>query len=527
MGSPSNRCGTLGYSNPFPNDETVRALRAIGVPTLGGITVEEAQEQLKSLARAMEDSKFSGIIPAFTTPQKGNTMPVTAQTYFEKTVRNLFAGYKVDHPVARALYTRRKEFHSPLELQLTGIGMIPEARADLAKNLARVSDVIDSPYEEIIVGGGMHAAIYAATRVACGHPKPLVIEREEHTGGALACTSVPSFYLNSRNKPGEYNGLPGEMGALNYLPGATVQSNNLAMEEFQPNSDLGWIVQMTLAQYADVVTGVEVGVVSGTGSSTVVVVETDDGDWKCRRVIDARGLGKVNRLGVGKPNPRILYFPDFMKHMTSTPFPLVGMKRVAVVGGGDSGKCALEALVGLGPTRHKSVYRLDNIERIDWYGGTDLPLTCDNFRATTRSRYAALAGFLPREDFGRLDAPSKIAPVRRRLNSVSPIFEGASIGGRNYDMVVVCVGNSVSNPLPGMSIDPDTLAVNAGFCTGNEIVGRQCIEGGPFERITIGPRARIRFSEAETDRGIQAIPENVNALFRLGWRTATLASQLK
>jgi hypothetical protein len=71
---------------------------------------------------------------------------------------------------------------------------------------------------EVIIGAGFHAAVYAATRVLSGFPKPLVVERGHRAGGTFAMTDRPTFYLNSRNRPGG-GGLAGDQGtSLNYLP---------------------------------------------------------------------------------------------------------------------------------------------------------------------------------------------------------------------------------------------------------------------------------------------------------------------
>ncbi len=147
----------------------------------------------------------------------------------------------------RAMMERESEFPSPLVASLTGIALDPNGRefADQALDThwsdePSQQEVLDTSRDdrEVIIGSGFHAAVYAATRVLCGFPKPLVLERNARAGGAFAMTARPTFYLNSRNRAGS-GGLAGDQGAsLNYLPGAPIQAANVSMVEYQTNTDM-------------------------------------------------------------------------------------------------------------------------------------------------------------------------------------------------------------------------------------------------------------------------------------------------
>src|SRR6266581_1325462 len=154
----------------------------------------------------------------------------------------------------RAMMQRESEFPSPLEARLTGIALDPYGR-DVADQVLdaswsdepRQQDALDSSStdREVIIGSGFHAAVYAATRVLSGYPRPLVLERGERAGGTFAMTARPTFYLNSRNRPGNA-GLAGDQGAsLNYLPGAPIQAANVSMLEYQTNTDL-FVIRLAL-----------------------------------------------------------------------------------------------------------------------------------------------------------------------------------------------------------------------------------------------------------------------------------------
>src|SRR5262249_3080466 len=154
-----------------------------------------------------------------------------------------------------------------------------------------------------------HAAVYAAIRVLCGYPRPLVLERDARAGGAFAMTTRPTFYLNSRNRAGSA-GLAGDQGAsLNYLPGAPIQAANVSMAEYQTNTDMAFVIRLALAQFADVVTNANVLSVSRDGAG--VEIEIADRDpLPAGRVIDARGLGDPNDQDVANATT-ILTFGQF------------------------------------------------------------------------------------------------------------------------------------------------------------------------------------------------------------------------
>lgn len=134
----------------------------------------------------------------------------------------------------RACRTRSEDFSSIMQMQLTGLAMNPETRGMLTRALTKHWDnkYLDlgsySPYygdRELVIGAGLHAAIYCASRVCAGHAPPIVLEQGagDQVGGAFAVSLNPVFKLNSRNRPGPA-GLPDQDKALNYIPGASLGS---------------------------------------------------------------------------------------------------------------------------------------------------------------------------------------------------------------------------------------------------------------------------------------------------------------
>ncbi len=256
----------------------------------------------------------------------------------------------------RAMMQREREFPSPWQARLTGIALDPYGREFADRVLdaywsdePRQQDMLGSSSadREVIIGSGFHAATYAAVRVLGGYPKPLVLERNERVGGAFAMTARPTFYLNSRNRAGSA-GLAGDQGAsLNYLPGAPIQAANVSMAEYQTNTDMAFVIRLALAQFAEVVTNAKVLSVTRDGTGVEIEIE-GNASLLAGRVIDARGLGDPDGQDLANATT-ILTFPQFMQRMAGA-WPLRGLRRVAVVGDGDSAKCAVEWTVWTGST---------------------------------------------------------------------------------------------------------------------------------------------------------------------------------
>lgn len=426
----------------------------------------------------------------------------------------------------RAIMERVDEFDSPERAMLAAAGMIPATRKavnEALDNMWKTNGVRTLPTapEEVVIGAGLHAAIYCAVRVASGFAPPVVLEASDTVGGTFAMTSEPSFYLNSRNRPGGL-GNPGEGLGLNVLPGAVVQPCDIGGAEFQTNADLAWSIRLTLAMRARVFPGARVSAIK-EGDGTFrrrYEIETIDGRViRTDRVIVATGLGRPTPVFEDAINAseRVMTFADLMKR-ANQPFPLRGMKRVAVIGGGDSGKTALEMLLGQGPSTGMSTAALDFPEKIDWYGA---PYNnARDFKNNIRSRYARLGCFLPRGS-GRITPQGQAARV-------AVGYDCATVDNRRYDHVIVCTGFQKNSLVPpGWALtnyDPQARRLARRYLSG---------DGGssaPGEQdvFLIGPAAGLAVApgEANTVPALVNVPENATALFRYADRTAALAALL-
>jgi hypothetical protein len=418
----------------------------------------------------------------------------------------------------RAMMQRESEFPNPLAAQLTGIALDPYGReyADQMldaywSNESRQQETLGNLTDdrEVIIGSGCHAAVYAATRVLSGFPKPLVLERNQRVGGTFAMTGRPTFYLNSRNRAGTA-GLAGDQGAsLNYLPGAPIQAANVSMTEYQTNTDLAFVIRLALAQYAEVITNATVLSVVRDGAG--VEIEMDNREpLFAGRVIDARGLGDPIDQDLAN-GTTILTFPQFMQRMGGM-WPLRGVRRAAVVGAGDSAKCSVESLLGIAPQPFMAATALDRVERIDWYSD-QLPTTCEDWQQQIRGRYQAIGRYLRPDRFGA----RRLTVVSRRARPVALPGTGL-IDGRTYDLIVVCTGNRETdiNGLDFGAFDEYQIPVGT-------IVARQHFN---LAALRVGPHARLPFTTREREDGIADIPANAVSMFRTASKTAALAATL-
>lgn len=409
----------------------------------------------------------------------------------------------------RAMRARKQEFPDPMMAKLAGIAMVPAAREILegAMDEQFAPVAIPSYVPELIVGGGLHAAAYATARHQSGLGRPWVLE-QDRVGGTFAMTRNPGFYLNSRNRPGPAS-LPGDMQGLNVLPAAPLQPSCLANSEFQPNTDFAFCIRLALAASAHTVSGVKVNSIEADGEQFKVI--TSVGALRAGRVIEARGLGVPRGES---DSDQIITFPDLMRRMDTQKFPLRGLRKVAVIGAGDSAKCAIEALTGQGPCVHMSVNNLDYVDRIDWYG-PELPTVCPAAAREFRSRYRRLSSLLPVES----GAPSRVRVFEQRAFA-APGFRCAYVNDRPYDAVIVCVGYMPDEP-PSMPEDDQIRSYRGPGASSDRL--RLAFRNG--ERYFVGAQRPLAFERQEA-RNVRALNQNVIAAFRTVPRTYTLAAAL-
>lgn len=418
-----------------------------------------------------------------------------------------------------AMMDRGGEMGSPLAAKLVGIGMHAPSRAHFNKRLDQwwsSSPALDrirgkGIVDEVVLGAGLHAAIYCAIRHRMGAPKPLVLEGKDRVGGAFAYSLEPSFYLNSRNRPGKL-GTPGRGEALNFIPGGIFQPVDLDCDEYQTNAALAFTIRASLAMYANVVPSTYAEAWTRNYDGYFNIELRDRPIISTKRLIIATGLGETKVSSINLINKGGLFdYPTFLSRFDK-PFPLRGMKKVAVIGAGDSGKTCVEALLGQGPYSGMSPGSMDFPEKIDWYKVDPDESSREGFIKCNRSRYQGIARALPRE--GQSADQARIAPISRRPNYFELTYNGVFVDGAFYDAAILCTGFRA----PYVSRDAQQR--------NNHSINGRIVARKPQDQEVyyIGPAAQI---EAEARSNVPAdVPENNVAVFRYADRTAALAMSL-
>jgi hypothetical protein len=360
---------------------------------------------------------------------------------------------------------------------------------------------------EVIFGGGLHAAIYAATRVAMGYDPPIVFEQNLATGGVFA--QLLEFRMNSVNgasvqsvaSPSPSRVVP--MSAsddLNWIPNSAHQVRDLAGgKEYPSSADMCRAIQRTLKENAEIYTGTE----EGMKFDRYARVYTKDSVplGAAKRVIFAGGL--VPRDGY-KTGPAVMSGFDFLRKPVSD----MASIRVAIVGSGDTAAQVAEYMLGQGIITPSTTPR-----QIHWYGDTEMPTTKSDWMARIHARWSGLGRHLPQQDGVYTGV---IRPYAVRGNVVS-LGRSAMVNGQVYDMAVMCTG---VKPAPCPTIVQGTYSV--GGMTVAKSNSSETADGIP-KVFTIGTAAGLGQRYRPYQSRFTAASE---AIYNLGPRTAVLAAYL-
>lgn len=388
-------------------------------------------------------------------------------------------------------------------------------------------------FDEVVVGGGLHAAIYAATAYNMTGKRVAVFEKER-LGGIMAVTAGPSFRLNSRNRGGEL-GVPGSGAALNVIPGGVIQPADLNGAEYQTNADFAFAIRATLASYAN----------AYRTRVTRIEKRLPSDEPQMKYFIAGPMIAQTNRviLAVGPGEPVELPgadtacdFARVMRLAADEAVPFENWGEVAVVGDGDAACCAIEAMVGQGPCDIGPA-SLSTIRRITWHG--QKCLYKDEFEEA-RSRYAGLGRFFPRRN--EPDYSSLIDPIPERVGSAKLGSNGWRLFDtkgrplpRVYDRLVVCAGvTNTVNDLIMPNVDEsltesewfryplrdDLVYDSEGVAIARKVYGAEIYKVGPCADLPVTKRERRAVPV------LDRIPSNSAACFRYAGPTQRLAEML-
>lgn len=394
---------------------------------------------------------------------------------------------------------------------IAAIAAVPEAREAFDQALIEYwqeasGDPIDRLLPaEVMVGSGPHAAVYCAARAQRKKILPLVVEREMVPGGVMASCPGPAFWLNSRNRPGPL-GTPGDFdSSLMALPGCELQPWHVGGGEYQTNADLAFCVRVNLALIGvPMLLGWEA--INYRVSGRRMIVRSTDGsrdrELNTDRKTVATGLSSERKLSNQAGQPTAM---QWLRRTVSESFPLRGLRRVAVIGAGDSAKTVIESLLGQGPAHRGSA--MDWVERVDWYG--QRAATCSQFRASSRSRYAGLARWFPEGE-----RSGRIRPTPDRPAALYRSYNGVLVQGRYYDAAIVAIGYK--------------RAVRSVTDYAEPFSARGRRVGKSYDGVRLlGPCADLEIStyERATLGSVIDLPENRDSLWRLVDLTALAACE--
>lgn len=434
---------------------------------------------------------------------------------FPKRVRDYLLTFRENPSISRMM-TRVNDFSSPTAAYLSGVAADVVLRKAFTNMVDRMDTVPGSVaiYNEIIIGGGVHSAIYSSSRTLNGRGRLAVLEQGGRVGGVFGWTDSPAFYLNSRNRSSAEAGVPGTEGELNKVINGPVQPSDLSAAEYQTNMEMCFAIRAALLRAARRSTA-RIESVRRTPEGLVQVAAVDGRIWMAKRVIIATGIGRPNKIRGSNTDLR-----QFLINCSNEPFPLSGFKRVAVIGGGDSARVAIEYLLGQGPTQGSSVASVDKVERIDWYRS---PYDCrEEMEEEERSRYKGIARFMKcaSDDRAYVIQPLRgvrVTEVIQDDDKLGVLYKGGQRGRGDYDLVVNCTG--FVNKVDELVQAP----IETVFADG-EAVARKALGA---EIYIVGPAAELPFTREEEQKvPIELGDANKVALWRYGPKTAKLAAIL-
>lgn len=401
----------------------------------------------------------------------------------------------------------------------------------------------------VIVGAGVHAAVAAATlRQQNPGISVLIVDQGDRVGGQFrSYGNRPTFYLNSRGHRVDERGqsaLPGGEDNLNpFGDDAVMQLPYITRETYPDNTEMGDVAAVNTFFSAPTLLQSKVLGVSDNGlmrdgvyRESVRVRDTQTGrDFTVRAqaVMLLTGAGERN---VEQLQPTGLWTAEqLLRHFgdDKNPHPMDQFKgkRVAIIGGGDSGKIVAELLLRFGPREAygRSTAQLGGPEEAVWYG-TDF-VTQEEYCDAVRSRYSPLAAMIA--PGGRLgSAAYPLRPRRSRVLNIQQLQNGgvliADDRGQTgqFDIAVDCRTLQQPNNLFEGLYRAQVIG-GADTVRSNVFGQRVAVARRRFgSRVYVaGPAAKLPLSEKELAT-YGGTSENTLALWAQGPRVAALARMI-
>lgn len=287
------------------------------------------------------------------------------------------------------------ELHRTLTPFLSGVLVHPETRKGFMEALnteaANQSEELKQEAREgklradvVVVGGGVHAAIFAAEyRANSPDARILIVDNGKKLGGQFSkYGSRPVFGTNSRDIRRQDNDkvpLASGAGNLNsFGPKAPLQLPDFTSQAYVNNLDMGTCAAVNQYLSAETMLSAEV-FASDYNQSCDDSVELRIRDTNTNESFFVEGTTVVIASGIGERSDgegNVWSADQFLAHFGNeeNEFPMDAFtdKDIAIIGIGDTGKVSSRLLTWQGPegAYGNSVVQLGGAKKITWYGAT-------------------------------------------------------------------------------------------------------------------------------------------------------------
>ncbi len=390
----------------------------------------------------------------------------------------------------------------------------------------------------VIVGAGIHGSILAS-KVRAERPdaRIITIDKSAVLGGQFRKYGQrPVFYINSRNHRPQDNdvpGLPSGSGNLNpFGSSAPLHITDIAAETYPTNLELGNSAAINQYLSGETMLGAEVISISPQEKKVVVVDESgEEYEISGKTIAMATGLGERSQGGT----PDNMWTAEqLLSHFANSdePFPMEKFagKRVAIIGGGDTGRVCAELFARLAPASAygRSVTQLGGPDFVRWLGTefADREEFCD----TNRPRYQQLASFISgtedSDSFTIAARSEKIFDIRYDpLNGELSVVgeDGGFYAGFDFVIDARTLPNSVGSA--DSILDDETFRPLFGRVRGENMqIGKASLI--KQDVFLIGPAAQSALSRDEQRRFADGVKENTASIWANAPRTEAVAERI-
>jgi hypothetical protein len=423
---------------------------------------------------------------------------------------------------------------------MNAIDETAQAESKALKEQARTQGGLN--VDIVIVGAGVHGSVTAA-RLRAENPglSVLAVDKNDHIGGQFrGYGKRPTFRINSRAHRAQSDNsvaLPGGNGNLNPLGEmAIIQLPDITTETYPTNIDMGDAVAINQFFSAPAILGVEVKAREQQEDATekLTIYDKDSGEEyeiTAQTVLTLTGAGERER---SENNTNVWTVEDLLSHFgnSGTPFPMEAFigKSIAVKGGGDSGRIAVELLSRLAPKEAygNSIAQLGGPESLTWYGVNFE--SREEFCDKNRPRYQQIRDFIANND-ERLEGARLVRPRKARITEVSEVDGGALKVADETDRIryfdIVIDASNLSNKayeikgFTGNVISEEVALDGIGMATiGRRFENSNVYVGGPAAQTQLTLNERRTFSDAIRENTV-ALWANVPRVDKLAKNVAT------